>query len=138
LLLQGAEGSEVSLRLDQLLDGRAAERADQLFLEVGAADEEPEPLQIGPEPGAFERAPELALLCRVAETCEPEVESAGPETIDESPDRLCAADRHDGYAFGNEVTAATHGERLERTLIARPFDEHDCAQLVHVAYLHSE
>ena len=48
LLLEGPERAEVAVRLDDLLDGFRAERADQLVLEVGVADEEAEPFHLVP------------------------------------------------------------------------------------------
>jgi hypothetical protein len=43
----------------------------------------------------------------------------------ETPDRLRAADRHYGHAFGAEIPATTCRESFERNLVAEPFDEHD-------------
>jgi hypothetical protein len=45
---------QVALRRDHALDGVGAERADQLVLEIGVADGEAGPLQVGSEPGALE------------------------------------------------------------------------------------
>ena len=47
------------------------------------------------------------------------------EPLQEPSDGLRAPDRHDGDALGVEIAAAALGERLERALVADPFDEHD-------------
>ena len=69
LLLEGAERSKVALRVDDLLHGGGAERADQLVLQVCDAHVEAEPFhlgasEVGAEAGPLEPAPEVALLCR--------------------------------------------------------------------------
>ena len=67
LLLHRAEGSEPSLRLDDALDRRGSEGADQLVLQIRVADVEPECLhvgarEVGAEVGPLEGASEVALL----------------------------------------------------------------------------
>ena len=43
--------------------------------------------------------------------------------IQEAPDRLCAAHRHEGNALGVEIPTAALGKRFDRDQIARPLDE---------------
>ena len=123
LLLEGPEGAQVAVSLDHPLDGRRPERADQLVLEILDADVEAEPLKIrtsevGSEPGPFQAAPEVALLGRVAEAGEPDVESLRPEVIQEPSYRLRAADRDDRDALGVEVPLVPLGKGLDRDLVA--------------------
>ncbi len=130
LLLERAEGAEITLSVDDLLDGGRAVSADQLVLEVGLADVEAQPLQVGAsevgaEAGALEAAPEVAFLRGVTETRELEVASLRAVETQEPSDGLGAADRHNGNALGLEIATAALGERLQGLLVARPFDEHD-------------
>ena len=72
LLLERPERPEIALALDDLLDTRWAEDADQLVLEVSDADEEAETLHVVPrearaETGPLERPPKVSLLAEVAE-----------------------------------------------------------------------
>ena len=116
LLLERAERAELALRVDDPFDAVGAERADQLLLQVCTADVEPESLQIGrPEARPFERTPKLALLRRVAETGEAEVEPLRAEPLQKPADRLRTADRHDGDALAVELAPAAQCERLERS-----------------------
>jgi hypothetical protein len=141
LLLEGAEGSKLSLSVDDPFHGGGAESADQLVLQVCHAHEETESFhlgtsEVGAEPGPLETAPELALLSGVTETREPEVEPPRAEQIEEASYGLGASDRHDGSSLGVEIPAAALSERLERAPVADPFDEHDrtridsCSRLV--------
>ena len=121
------------MRLDHGLGSIGSERADELILEILDADVEPELLHAGAgearaESRALERTPEVALLAGVAETREPDAEPLRAEHAEEASDRLRTAHRHDGNAFGSEITAANPRERLDRTLIADAFDEHDRAR----------
>ena len=138
-----------SPRLDDLLHRRGAEGADQLVLQVGDADVEAEPLhldtcEMGPEARALEAAPELALLCGVAQAREPGARPLRAEPAQEAFDRLRATDGHDGDSLGLEIPTTPRGERLERDLVADALDEHDgtgldtCAQRVHGSILARE
>ena len=122
--------SEVTLGVDDPLHGRDAQGADQLVLQVGDADEEPESLhagarEVGAEAGPLERALEMALLPCVAEAREPEAEPRRAEPVEEAADGLRTPDRDDGDALGVEIPTAASGKRLERALVADPLDEHD-------------
>ena len=128
LLLQRAEGTEVSLRLGHLFDGGNAECPDQLRLQIRDADVEAESfhacaIEIGAESRALEAVPELALLARVAETGQ--LRSHAGETPKDTSDRLRTADRHDRDPFRGQVAPAAPGERFERDPVADTFDEHD-------------
>jgi ubiquinone/menaquinone biosynthesis C-methylase UbiE len=136
LLLEGAEGPELSLGVDDAFHGVGPERADQLVLQVGDADVEAESLHLGAgqvraEPRLLETPLELALFRGVTETRQRHVEPLRAEALEAPPDRLCASDRHDGDTLGLEVPATPFGECLEGVLVARPFDEHDGANPVH-------
>ena len=79
LLLEGAERSELTLRVDDLLHRGGTEGADQLVLQVGDAHVEAERFhvgagQVGAEAGPLEPAPEVALLGGVAQPRQPDVE----------------------------------------------------------------
>ena len=152
LLLEGAEGSELSLSVDDLLHGSGTESADQLLLQVCVARVETEAFHVGAgeagaEAGPLETSPEFALLRGVVETCQPNVEPLRAEAAQEPSYGLRAPDRHDGDALGVEIPATAPGERFERALVADPFDEHDRACVdgcrvnmllrVHNPYVHS-
>jgi hypothetical protein len=130
LLLERAEGSKLSLSVDDLLDGRGTKRADQLVLQVCDADEEAELFhlaagQVGAEACSLETASEVALLCGVAQARQPEVEPLRPEHTEGFTYGLRTADRHDGNALSVEVPASALGECFECDLVADPFDEDD-------------
>src|SRR5262249_54969815 len=130
LLLQRAERTEVSVRAHDLLHGLCAESPDQLVLEVGLADVEPEPLhgragEAGAEARSLQAAAEIPLLAGVAEAGEPNAKPCRPEPVQEPRDRLRAADRHDPDAFDSEITAAALGQRLDGAAVADPLNEHD-------------
>ena len=139
LLLQGAERSKVSLSLGDLLHGPRAEGADQLVFQIGDAHVETQPFHLGArevdaEAGSLETTPEVALLSRVAETRQPDVEPTGAEQLEESSYGLRTPDRHDGDALSVEVPATAFSERFEGVLVTDPLDEHYCsrARRVHV------
>jgi len=139
LLLEGAERSKVSLSLGDLLHGPGAESADQLLLQISYAHVETQPFHLGArevdaEAGSLETTPEVALLSRVAETRQPDVEPTGAEQLEESSYGLRTPDRHDGDALSVEVPATAFSERFEGVLVTDPLDEHYCsrARRVHV------
>jgi hypothetical protein len=148
LLLEGTEGSEVTVGIDDLFHRGGTESADQFVLQICDADVETQPFQIGAsevgaQAGPLDAAPELALLCGVTETRQPDVEPLRAEPFQEASDRLRPSDRHDGDALGVEIPATPLGECLERELVADPFDEHDPPQgdprgphVFHIPYLH--
>jgi hypothetical protein len=130
LLLQGPEGAEVSLSVNDLFHGGDTKSADQLVLQVCDAHVETESFHVGaPEVGAearpFEAALELALLCGVTETREPDVKPLRAEQIQEPSYGLRTTNWHDGNAFGVKIPTAALSERFERAPVADPFNEHD-------------
>jgi hypothetical protein len=136
LLLERAERSEITVSVDDLLDRVGAESADQLVLEVYDAYVEAQPFhvdarQVGAKTGSFETAPEIAFLCDVAKTRQPDVRSLRAEPIQEASDRLRTPDRHDGDSLGLEIPTTAPSERLERDLVADAFDEHDRTRFQH-------
>jgi hypothetical protein len=129
LLLEGAKGAEVALRVDDLLHGRGTEGADQLGFQVVDAHVEPERFhvgasELGAEAGPLEPTPEVDLLCGVAEPGQPEVQPAGPEVVQGPADRLRTPDWDDGDALGVEIPAVPLRKRFHRPPVADPFHEH--------------
>jgi hypothetical protein len=127
LSLEGAERFELSLRFDDPLDGGGAEGADQLVLQVRDAREETEafhlhPGETGTHTGPLESASEVALLCGVIKAGQFDTKPTGTEAIEEAADIGRTPHRHDGNAFGVQVTVAPSGKRLERELVADAFD----------------
>ena len=135
LLLQDAERAQVAVGLHDPLHPRCAEGSNQLVFEVEHAHEEterlhPRSVQARPEPGPLETTDEVALLPRVAEAGEFEVEAGGTEQAEELGDRLRASDRNDGDAFGGQIAAPPCREHLGRYPIAVTLDQHNTPQMV--------
>jgi hypothetical protein len=130
LLLEGAEGSEVSLSVDDLFHAGGAEGADELVLQVRVAHVEAQSFhvgagEVGAEAGPLETAPEVALLSGVTETRQPDVKPLRAEQIQEASYGLRPPNRHNGNAFSVKIPTASLGERFERAPVADPFDEDD-------------
>ena len=130
LLLEGAEGSKIALSVHDLLDGVGTQCADQLVLQIDDAHVEAQPFhlrasEVGAEAGPLEPAAVVTFLCRHHEAGQPDVQPVRAEQPQEPADRLRAPDRHDGNALGIEIAATSLSERLERALVADPFDEDD-------------
>jgi hypothetical protein len=130
LLLESAEGSKVSLVIDDLFHRGGTERADQLVLQVVDAHVETESFQAGAseagtETGPLESALEVALLCGVTETRQPDVRPLRPVQIEEPSDGLRTTNGDDRNALGAKVPTAALGERFDGNLVADPFNEHD-------------
>jgi hypothetical protein len=130
LLLEGAEGSKLTLAIDDLFHGGGTESADQLVLQVCDAHVETESFhidasEVGAEAGPLETALELALLCGVTETRQPDVEPLRAEQIQEPCYGLRTPNWHDGNALGVKIPTPALGERFERARVADPFNEHD-------------
>jgi hypothetical protein len=137
LLLERPEASKVAVRVNHLYHRGGTEGTDQLVLQVRDADIETQPFEIGAcevgaEAGSLETMLEAALLGGVAETRQLEVEPLRPEPGDEASDCLRASDRHDGNALGLQIATAALSERLDRELVAGPFNEHHCSQVCRV------
>jgi hypothetical protein len=136
LSLEGAEGLELTLTVDDSLDGGSPECANQLILEVGDADIEAqffhlEPAEVGAEPGPFEATLEVAFLRRVTEPCQPHIQPPRTEAIEKASDVRRPAHGQDGNPLGLQIAATSRGERLDGELVADPFDQHDLASLLH-------
>jgi hypothetical protein len=130
LLLESAEGSKVSLVIDDLFHSGGTERADQLVLQVVDAHVETESFQVGAsevraEAGPLESALEVTLLCGVTETRQPDVRPLRAVQIQEASDGLRTADGHDRNAFSVKIPTTALGERFDRDLVADPFNEHN-------------
>ena len=70
-------------------------------------------------------SPHIELLSAVDESGDIQIRRVLGKTREELPYRLRAADRNDGDALAFEVPTPARRERLERDLVAQPFDEHD-------------
>jgi hypothetical protein len=130
LLLEGAEGSKLSLSVNDLFHGGGTKSADQLILQVCDADVETESFhirasEVGAEASALEAALELALLCGVTETRESDVKPLRAEPIQEASDCLRTPDWHNGNALSVKIPTTALSERFERALVADPFNEDD-------------
>ena len=130
LLLEGAEGSEVALRLEDGFDGGGTETADQLVFEIRDADVEAETLHLGPrearaEARTFEGAPEDGLFACIAEAGDGEAGALRAEVGQKLPDAVGASDRDNPDALGSKVRAAPRRQRFEGDLVAQPFDGDD-------------
>jgi hypothetical protein len=130
LLLERAERSELTLALDDLFHSGGAKAADQLLLQVGDADVEPEcfhvgATQVGTEAGPLQTTPDVGLLASVAQARQPDVQAPRTEPLEEASDVPCTAHRHDGNAFRGKVSTTASSQRLERDLVASPLDQHN-------------
>ncbi len=130
LLLERAEGTKLSLGVNDLFHGGGTQSADQLVLQVRDAHVEAQRFhldasEVGAESGSRETASEVALLCGVTKTRQPHVEPLRTEQTQEASYGLRSPDRHHCDALNVKVAAAALGERLHRALVADPFDEHD-------------
>jgi hypothetical protein len=130
LLLERAERSKLALSLDDLFHSDGTKAADQLVLQVDDADVEPECLhlgatKVGAEAGPLQTAPEVALLAGVTQARQSDVQARRTEQLKEASDVPGTAHRHDGNALSGEIPTTAPGERLERDLVAPPFNKHD-------------
>ncbi len=134
LLLEGTERSKLTLSGNDLFHGGGTEGADQLVLQIRDAHVETQSFQIGAsEVGAeacpLETAPEVALLSGVAETRQPDVKPPRAEQIQASSYGLRAPNWHNGNALSVKIPTTPLSERLERHLVADPFNEHHRAHV---------
>ena len=134
LLLEGAEGSKLFLSVNDLFHGGGTKGADQLVLQVRDAHIETESFhvgasEVGAEAGPLETALELALLCGVTETRQPDVKPLRAEEIQEPRYGLRTSNLHNGNALSVKIPTAALSERLERALVADPFNENDRTRL---------
>jgi hypothetical protein len=130
LLLEGAEGFKVTLRVDDPFYGGGTEGADELVLEVRDAHVETESFhlgasEVGAEAGPLETSLEVALLRSVTQARQPDVGPVRAEQVKEASDVLRAPHRHDGNALIIKAPTAAPSESFERELVAHSFDEHD-------------
>ena len=137
LALEGPEGLQLALSLDDPLNGVGAEGADQLVLQIFDAHEEPERFhlgarEVGAQAGSLEAAAEVSFLRRVTQARQPDVDSRGTVMFKESSDVLRAPDRDDGHALGSELTTSALGKRLERTPVTGSLDQNDLRDRRHL------
>ena len=84
---------------------------------------------MGGEPSLLETAPDVALLCGVAETRQPYVKPLRAEQSQEPSYGLGTSNWHDGDSLGVKVPTTARSERFECELVADPFHEHDRARV---------
>jgi hypothetical protein len=130
LLLESAEGLEVTVGFDDAFDRNGSMRTNELVFQVSNAHVEPESLhvgaaEVGAKPGPLETAPEFVLLLDVAEPGEPEVLPPRAVPLQEASDGLRASHRQDEDPFGLEIPTPALGKGFDRLLVADPFDEYD-------------
>src|SRR5712691_243671 len=130
LLLEGAERSKLTLRVDDLFYGGGTEGADQLVLQVCDAHVETEPFHIGPsevgaEAGPLETAPEVDLLCGVTEARQSDIKPLRAEQIQEASDVRRTSHWHNGNALSLKIPTTARSQPFERELVADPFNKHD-------------
>ena len=135
LFLERAEGAEVTVPRENLLDDGGAEGTDQLVLEVGVAHVEPELLhslatQAGAEPGLLEGVTEAALLAGVAQAGDPRIDAARADQAEHVADGLRATDGNHANPFRAEISPAPHCKCLESHLVARALDEDDAGGVI--------
>jgi hypothetical protein len=109
LVLKVAEGLELALSCDDLLDPGRPQGPDQLILHVLDADVR----------RSAEHPVEPAFLGGVAETYDALAVVFG----ERSTNRLRATDRHDLDSLGGKVTAELRRDCLERDAVSNAFDE---------------
>lgn len=134
LLLEGAERSKLTLKVDDLFHGGSTESADQLVLEIYDAHVETQPFhirasEVEAEASPLETVPEVALFCRVTETRQPDVKPLRAEPIQEPPYGLRTPNWHNGNALSVKIPTTALSERFERALVADPFNEHGCTRV---------
>ncbi len=135
LALHDPQRRQLTLALDDALDGVDTEGADELVLEVTVAHEESECLQllarqVVAEAGTLQSATESRLLPCVAEATHVQVPSAWSVMLDVSGDVGRATDRHDRHPGAGEVEVSSRRQRLQRGEVAEALDEHDGPHVV--------
>jgi kynurenine formamidase len=130
LLLERLECGEVAFVLCDLEDCVGAVGADELVLEVDVADVEAERLHVvareaSAEAGTLERPGVAPLFPGVAEAGDTE----STRSVEKTPERLGAADRHDLHALQVEMTPQASCQRLERDAVTDSLDEDYCASV---------
>jgi hypothetical protein len=83
-----------------------------------------------PKACPLESTPEMALLPDVTQARRCGIQAARAQQVQETRDVRRSTHRHDSNALGLELPATAPGKRLERQLVAEPFDEHDRATLL--------
>jgi hypothetical protein len=112
LFLEGAEGSKVTLRADDVLHQGGTESADQLVLQVRDAHVETAPfhfraIEVGAETGPLESTLEVALLSLVAKAGKSHVRPMRAEPIQEASDVVRTPHRYDRNALSIELPITT-------------------------------
>ncbi len=134
LVLHPPERRELAFTLDHSFGAGLCQRPDELVLQVGDADVEPEGRELGtiegaPEAGALEPTPEVILFGQIVEARESLVPSLWSEEPEETADVRRATHRDDEDALVTEVALVPRGHDLERDLVTDSFDENDSVRV---------
>jgi hypothetical protein len=105
--------------VDEFLDPRHAQRADELVLQIRRADEEL-PLR---HTGALQPPDVEAAFRLVAQSRQAQAQAGRAEETGETSDAHRAAHRQDADSLGRQVPAAARGQRVHRCGVARPFEQ---------------
>lgn len=130
LLLERSKRSEVAVCGEDVLDGAAAERTDELVLEIHDTYEEAELLHLatgepGAEADALEAAAEVALLAGVAEAGHLDSTRLRADERQDVARGLRATDRENQDSFPCEIASPAFGQGLESDAVADALDEDD-------------
>jgi hypothetical protein len=118
LLPKGGEGPVLALPGHHLEHGARAGGADQLVLQIGAADED---RGLGAA-GVVPRPADDPFLGSIAENAHPDTEKC--RVGKPPPDVRRPTDRDDADPLGDEVLTPPDGEGLERDAVAVPLHQH--------------
>ena len=115
-----------------MLHEGGTKRADQLVLEVCDAHVETERFhvrthEVGTEACRLESTPEGTLLPEVTQARQSEAIALRTEQPKEPPRVRRTPNRHNRHALSGEISTKALSYRLERELVADPFNEDDCA-----------
>lgn len=126
---EGAQPVQLAQLGDHPLHRGRAERADQLVLQAGVADEEPEPLGPGPggrgaDAGPLQLPADVALLAGVAEARDDDPVQVEVEVGQEVPDVGHPAHGEHPDALRGQVAAPARGQRQHRGPVALPLHQH--------------
>ena len=130
LVLEGPQLRQVALALDDALDLRCTEGADQLVLEVVHAHVEADLLhlragEIRSESGPLQAATNEPLLAGVAQPCQTETVLGCTQDPQVSRDVGGPTGRHDDDPLCRQGLPAPRGQGLDGRLVADALDQHD-------------
>ena len=130
LVLHPPERRELAFTLDHSFGVGRCQRPDELVLQVGGADVEPErrelcTIEATSDARALEPTREVLLFGEIVEARESQVPSLWSEEREETSDVRGAPHRDDEDALVAKVAFAPRGHDLERDPVTDAFDEND-------------